>query len=183
MQKEQGFIDGYEVADKEFQHFKLTYGKEGGDWLLGIAGHLLQKGWWDYGYKKERVVLWTLGFLLLFTLINATMLEYLNEQVYAIDNVYSSISKKSKPLSVVSDASTATAGVKSARFSRLIDSLLLYFTGIFWLTTKRGENSIPTPLGCVVLNYSVYARSSLPGVSSQLYHLVIDRYELQTVAD
>lgn len=40
MQKNQGFIDGYEVIDKEYLHFQLTYDKP---WYSASLGYLGNK--------------------------------------------------------------------------------------------------------------------------------------------
>ncbi len=88
MQKEKGFIDGYEVADKEYRHFALTYEKSGLPLFLGIVGSKIQDYWWDYGYSKSRILIWVLLSLILFTYINARNFSYMIGEVYKIDNIY-----------------------------------------------------------------------------------------------
>jgi hypothetical protein len=53
---------------------------------LGAIG-LLSKAWWAYGYEKERVFLWTIGLLFLFTIATYSKLKFLNEEVYPIENI------------------------------------------------------------------------------------------------
>ena len=91
MQQDNGFIDGYEVADKEYQEFKYTYAKV---WysdpksFFDFSINWLQKRWWDYGYNKWLIFRGTGILLLLFTIVNWCWFRSMNEKVYMIDEVY-----------------------------------------------------------------------------------------------
>jgi len=47
----------------------------------------LPKYWWNFGYNKENIFLWSFFFVTLFTMINAFVLEYLNKKVYNVENI------------------------------------------------------------------------------------------------
>ncbi len=66
-----GFTESYEIIDKEYSELKFLHRNT---WF-SILSNYTQKYWWDYGYKKERVFLWIVGFLLIFTLITATSIK------------------------------------------------------------------------------------------------------------
>ena len=89
MQLKKGFIDGYENADKEYRHFKLTYDLPWHSFALGFVTSKISKYWWDYGYKKWLILVWTPLFLMLFTLINARMFKVMNTEVYRIEKIFS----------------------------------------------------------------------------------------------
>ena len=88
MQEDQGFLDGYEVVDKEYRHFKLTYEKAGMDYLVGTLGSWSQRVWWDYGYRKERIFVWTFSLFGFFFFVNHLLFPYLNRKIYHIENIY-----------------------------------------------------------------------------------------------
>ena len=88
MQKEKGFIDGYEKADKEYQHFKLIYQKPFVAKSLGWLKSITQQAWWDYGYQQDRIFFWIFYSVALFTWINSISFREMNENVYEIDTIY-----------------------------------------------------------------------------------------------
>lgn len=63
--KTEGKIESYKTLDIDYK--KYNYYKQG---IWGSILNLIDKGWWYYGYRKHYIILWTLGFLLLFFIIN-----------------------------------------------------------------------------------------------------------------
>ncbi len=88
MQNEQGFLDGYEVVDKEYRQFKNTYNKSGFSYFLGAISSWYERTVWDYGYRKELIFLWTFVLFAFFFFVNHLLFPYLNRCVYRIDNTY-----------------------------------------------------------------------------------------------
>lgn len=88
MQKAQGFLEGAEVADKEYRHTKYTYNKTGLNAFIGSGISVLERLWWDYGYKKWLIFPWTICALLFFTILNRVFFRHMNERVYMIKEVY-----------------------------------------------------------------------------------------------
>jgi len=80
--KDRGQKDSYEILDKEYQGYKWGTCQ----WYTKWFG-LIDRWWWDYGYEKWWVFLWTIGFLSLFTLITFSKLEKLQNGVYTIEIV------------------------------------------------------------------------------------------------
>ena len=76
---DRGQKESYKKLDLEYQKFKWYHSTL---WFLGWVPHI----WWNYGYNKELVFLWTFGLLILFTILNYSMLGYLNTQVYKLNN-------------------------------------------------------------------------------------------------
>jgi len=74
--KDRGQEDSYEILDKEYKWFKEPI-------FLGF----LEWIWWDFGYKKWLVFIWTIGFLFIFTLLTRIKLNYLQTSVYCIEIV------------------------------------------------------------------------------------------------
>lgn len=78
--KDDGFMDSYRILDIDYREFK--YRNEGGlNWYVANTFH---RFWWNYGYAKELIFLWTVGFLLLFSVLNINFYRRLSENVYAI---------------------------------------------------------------------------------------------------
>jgi hypothetical protein len=86
--KDRGQLESYRLLDLEYQKYK--WGKPYFHWLWWLPFI-----WWNYGYTKELIFLWTIGLLLVFTFINYFCLEYLNEKVYKVD--FNSAMPKSGP--------------------------------------------------------------------------------------
>jgi len=70
----------YRLLDIEYQNFVWS---RSGFRMIGWVPRL----WWNFGYDKEYVFYWTGFFLLLFTLINCFLLDYLNDNVYEVENI------------------------------------------------------------------------------------------------
>jgi uncharacterized protein YjbI with pentapeptide repeats len=78
--REHGQQKSYQILDIEYQKFKWNY-----SWASFLTW--LPVYWWNFGYDKEYVFLWTVGFIIFFTVINFFFLNYLNEKVYALENI------------------------------------------------------------------------------------------------
>ena len=84
-----GQKESYRKLDIEYRRFKF-YKK----WWT-IPFYWIDLVWWNFGYNKELVFLWTMFLILLYSTINYPRLEYLNNNVYTVDKIpedYSSIS-------------------------------------------------------------------------------------------
>ena len=78
--EEDGLRNSYEVLDIEYQSFINEYkGRH--------FAHFFNKHWWNYGYNREWVVWWSLGWLGLFTLVNALLFKPLMNSVYTISQL------------------------------------------------------------------------------------------------
>ncbi|WKN32154.1 pentapeptide repeat-containing protein [Porifericola rhodea] len=139
MQRDKGFTDGEEDVDKEYRHFKLTYDKAGFAYLLGAFGSWIQRVWWDYGYHKELIVLWTIVFLLFFTFINIFLFTYLNEKVYKIENIYNP-EKYRETSNSISKRSPILTGISLTWFSTLMKSF--FYTSLIFFGLKLSIEKI-----------------------------------------
>jgi hypothetical protein len=94
--KDDGFMESYQILDIEYRRLKYEHGGFF-DWYIMDT---LQRRWWNYGYSKERVFLWTFGLWVLFSLVNLKVYPKLSERVYEIkflekmqDSAYTGIKK------------------------------------------------------------------------------------------
>ncbi len=76
-----GQKESYRRLDIEYQRFKYHRNW----WTVPVAW--AQRFWWNFGYDKELVFLWTIIFFLVFTTINYFFLFKLNEYVYTVDRI------------------------------------------------------------------------------------------------
>lgn len=77
--KNRGQAESYKLLDIEYQEYKWENS--------GIPYFsVFSKYWWNYGYNKEKIFLWTPFYLLFFTLLNFFHLKNLNE-VYPLNNM------------------------------------------------------------------------------------------------
>lgn len=77
--KTRGQLESYKLCDIEYQQYKLKHSS-----VAFLAPVYLY--WWNFGYNKEYVFVWTAFFILLFTFINFFCLGYL-QQVYALEKL------------------------------------------------------------------------------------------------
>lgn len=80
--KDRGQNESYKLLDIEYREFKWSIAPIYIRWW-----GFLDKWWWNYGYNKEWVFLWAIGFLFLFSIITFTKINYLNKEVYVIENI------------------------------------------------------------------------------------------------
>jgi hypothetical protein len=79
---DRGQKESYKALDIEYQQFKWSRSSV----LLKWFG-FFDKWWWNFGYNKEWVFLWTLGFIFVFTWLTYYKLEDLQQNVYTIDKI------------------------------------------------------------------------------------------------
>jgi hypothetical protein len=79
--KNNGQLESYKALNIEYQEFKLNQ-----DWYTRPLSWI-NLVWWNYGYTKSLVFLWTAVFLLLFTSITFIKLDHLNQDVYPMKNI------------------------------------------------------------------------------------------------
>jgi hypothetical protein len=74
--KKKGLDDSYEKLDIEFKDWQSKHDT----WIL------ISRGWWQYGYAKGRILILTLVFLILFSLLNLAFYDKLLE-VYKLEKL------------------------------------------------------------------------------------------------
>ena len=86
--KDDSFLESYKKLDIEYQDYKNTYnGKIVLNWFL--------KYWWNYGYDKELVLVWSLCLFLVFSFLNSFLFEYLQRNVFEVNfKFYTKIDSK-----------------------------------------------------------------------------------------
>ena len=78
--EDEGLRRSYQVFDIEYRSFE--------SWVEGRhISHFFNKYWWNYGYSKARIVWWSLGWLLLFTVMNFFYFDELMRSVYTIEQL------------------------------------------------------------------------------------------------
>jgi uncharacterized protein YjbI with pentapeptide repeats len=70
----------YQFLDIEYQKFRWK--RAGASALIWLPEY-----WWNFGYDKEYVFIWTILLVLFFTVINFFAVGYLNAKVYPLENV------------------------------------------------------------------------------------------------
>jgi hypothetical protein len=79
--KDDGFMDSYKILDVEYRY--SVYQNSG--WYDQNIVNPLQKHWWNYGYNKELIFLWSFIFLLFFSFANLWLYPKLMDRVYSIE--------------------------------------------------------------------------------------------------
>lgn len=79
--KQRGQQESYKLLDIEYQEFKWKH-----SWAPFMA--IVDKGWWNYGYNKEKIFLWTFLLIVMFTIITFCNLGYLMNNVYDMPNIH-----------------------------------------------------------------------------------------------
>jgi hypothetical protein len=64
--KDDGFLDSFEKLDIEFREFQY----DNSNWFDRNIVASIQRVWSNYGYNKELIFLWSVGFLILFSGVN-----------------------------------------------------------------------------------------------------------------
>src|SRR5215831_15901244 len=78
--KTRGQDESYKLLDIEYQKFKW---KNSWAWWLTW----LPEVWWNFGYDKEYIFVWTFFLIFIFTSITFFWLNYLNQKVYKVEQV------------------------------------------------------------------------------------------------
>jgi|GEM_PF-1563020 len=103
-QKDYGFTTGYENLDKEYKEFKYIYHPSNNSSFItrcvNFTANVLQKYWWDYGYKKSKILWWSLFFWSIFSIINWLFFDVMNKGVYEIDYIFNPHKKHAKYIKV-----------------------------------------------------------------------------------
>jgi hypothetical protein len=82
--EEENDSESYSKLDKEFYGFKLLEQNPGS---FNIMSYYINKLWWDFGYRKSRVLLWAILLFVFFSCVNNFFIFFLNHKVYEIDNI------------------------------------------------------------------------------------------------
>jgi hypothetical protein len=90
--KTEGEQDSYERVDIEYHQWRAAKGTA---WDRIISW--FEKEWWNYGYSKGRVVLWTLFFLGFFFLLNVVLWKQMQE-LYPISQECNFIDRAEQPV-------------------------------------------------------------------------------------
>lgn len=80
--QKQGFLSSYESVDKEYQRYRDWDSPTASFW--GKLTYWPSLLWWDFGYAKGRVFLWSLGSWLIFTFSNLLAYNSLRKDVYSV---------------------------------------------------------------------------------------------------
>ena len=72
---DRGQLVSYEKLDRQYQRYKHYI-----SWPLLLI-------WWNYGYNKELIIAWILGFMLVFTCITRFIIKGLNYKVYEVKEI------------------------------------------------------------------------------------------------
>ncbi|MCP4580868.1 MAG: hypothetical protein GY839_04575 [candidate division Zixibacteria bacterium] len=75
-----GMMESFKILDIDYRKFKAKH-SGGFSWYFLDT---FQDWWWNYGYTKERVFIWAIGFWLLFSFINLFFYHKLIDGVYSI---------------------------------------------------------------------------------------------------
>ena len=78
--KSRGQQESYKLLDIEHQTFKWQ--NSWASWLVWVP-----KYWWNFGYDKQYIFIWTFFFLIFFTFTNYFIIYSLNANVYKMENV------------------------------------------------------------------------------------------------
>ncbi len=132
-----GQKESYRKLDIEYRRFKF-YKK----WW-SVPFYWIDLVWWNFGYNKELVFLWTIFFAALFTSINYPRLKHLNDNVYTVDKIPEDFTQISRPRKYwYSFVYTAviffkvTMNTEKLKFNHIggtIYILLIYTTGLLCL--------------------------------------------------
>ena len=93
-------------------------------WSVG----LLDAYWWNYGYNKEYIFIWSIGLLLLFSLVNALIgFNNLNKNVYCIEGIFD-------------QSRNSNRGSVKAWLNKQV--LTIYYTGMIFFGLKMSFEKI-----------------------------------------
>jgi hypothetical protein len=90
--KNEGKKESYERLDIEYHHFKAAKST-----FWGRIADKAQEQWWNYGYSRLRVVLWTFLFLGIFFVFNLLFWRGM-QQVYPIPQEYIYVDRFERPV-------------------------------------------------------------------------------------
>lgn len=86
--KDLGYEQSYRDLDIEFQNFiNRHYGhSKFENWIKKYIINNFQRYWWNYGYNKEMVLVWSAILLLLYSIVNIRLVKHFNSKVYKIES-------------------------------------------------------------------------------------------------
>jgi hypothetical protein len=136
--KRNGLTTAYQLLDIEYQHYRYTQVGTAWDRFWGRIADYIENYWWNYGYNKGRVLLWTIGFLLVFSILNLTVYRTLNDCVYAVKdmglgNTYSFYDSLIYTSVVFFSVSLNMEKLKFGNKAYLIWFLFIYLIGVICL--------------------------------------------------
>jgi uncharacterized protein YjbI with pentapeptide repeats len=111
--KEHNQTDSYNALDIEYKNWQSK--NNFWTWINGL--------WWQYGYEKGRVLLWTIGFLIFFSLINVCLYDALLD-TYEIESL-----RSAKKIYVFSQ-NPFIKGLQAYKFSFIYTTLIFSKLGI-----------------------------------------------------
>ena len=139
--------ENYELLDKEFRRFQYLYTPSNKNWVIRSVNrfyNFLDKHWWDYGYNKSLIFRNAALILMIFSLINVFIFEWLMTKVYLINKLdhpdYYRSSKLRKMFFATAYTALITFGLKLSlddiNFKKPFGVVLLliqYLTGLLCL--------------------------------------------------
>lgn len=78
--KSNGQTESYQLLDIEYQEFKWNH-----SWASFLTW--IPKYWWNFGYDKEYIFVWTLMFLVLLTCFSYFFIHSLNTKIFKIEKI------------------------------------------------------------------------------------------------
>ena len=139
-QNEEGYLQSYEILDKEYKRFVYIESHKY-SLFIGYLLDYINLIWWDYGYSKILILRNTLILFLLFSFINSFVLKRMIINVYRIPKFEFYISELNHKLSLYS--------ISQKLF------LSMYYTGIIFFGVKidlKALRFIENSKGWKVLN-------------------------------
>jgi len=130
---DRGQKESYKELDIEYKDFKWGTKSSFVSWF-----GFFDKWWWNYGYNKEWVFIWTLGFIFIFSIINSIFLANLNEKMYHLEYIKTYSLKREDKLKTL-----------KAIFSRFGMSIIYTCSIFFPLSLKRENIVSPAKWGTV----------------------------------
>lgn len=97
-QEKENFGDSYKKLDLHYKGYKyFRYGRIN---IWDGIYYIVAKAWWNFGYSKQRIFIWTALFFSLFCTINYFNFNTLINRVYSIEKIntlYKKLNKKDLP--------------------------------------------------------------------------------------
>ncbi len=151
-----GMRESHKHADIEYQEFK---------WKKSIFSGLtfIPKYWWNFGYNKEYVFIWSFIFILIFTLFTFLKIDSLSQHVYAAENIphfpplkftSMAIVKKGRDKQTTSLAKGNISGIRA--LGKRMWYSFVYTASIFFRLTLKIENLNFKSLGGALYILFVY---------------------------
>ena len=82
--KTNGFVNSYKALDIQYDKYQAKHK----GWFSFYVLDTIQDLWWEYGYSKNRIFLWTFLIFIMFSIINMFFIRKLISDIYRIKFMY-----------------------------------------------------------------------------------------------